>query len=267
MPNLRRHPLLPALAAALLSQLVLIGLLRPSPSPGAARPSATGKPNQPADDTPELLRLSRNLLQSSTTPNPGINQLLTLPLPPPPDLTPTPPTPTPSQPKPQRQPASKPAAAKATQPSKPRPAATPRKPRASATKPVAAPGAALPGQLPGQPALALELAKAIATGRQALPAEGASPAQVALQRRQWWLSAQDADQLQRAWDQAEVADRPEAWSALPAGGLLRRVDRQALGPLAAGEANGRSLVNREQITLLWGSGAQLWLLRLPFPGN
>jgi hypothetical protein len=125
----------------------------------------------------------------------------------------------------------------------------------------------LPGDLPAQPAQALELAKAIAAGRQTLPAEGASPAQVALQRRQWWLSAQDSDQLQRAWDQAEVAEAPDPWGALPAGVQLRRVERQALGPLAAGDARGRSLLSREQITLLWGSGAQLWLLRLPGSGG
>ncbi|MFN4867086.1 MAG: hypothetical protein ACK5GZ_12315, partial [Cyanobium sp.] len=138
-------------------------------------------------------------------------------------------------------------------------------PGPSAPKPAAS--APLPSDLPAQPAQALELAKAIAAGRQTLPAEGASPAQVALQRRQWWLSAQDSDQLQRAWDQAEVAEAPDAWGALPAGVQLRRVERQALGPLAAGDARGRSLLSREQITLLWGSGAQLWLLRLPMSGG
>jgi hypothetical protein len=38
MPNLNRHRLLPALGAALLSQVVLIALLRPSPSSRTNQP-------------------------------------------------------------------------------------------------------------------------------------------------------------------------------------------------------------------------------------
>jgi hypothetical protein len=263
MPNLYRHRLLPALGAALLSQAVLIALLRPSTSTG--RPAPSGQPNKPADDTPELLRLSRNLLQgsASATLTPGLSQLLALPLPPPPELAATPPPP---KPQPGSAPVPCPPTSKAPQPtsSSSRPSAAQPSPQPSAPKPAASP---LPGDLPAQPAQALELAKAIAAGRQTLPAEGASPAQVTLQRRQWWLSAQDSDQLQRAWDQAEVAEAPAAWGALPAGVQLRRVERQALGPLAAGDARGRSLLSREQITLLWGSGAQLWLLRQPVSGG
>jgi len=265
MPNLNRHRLLPALGAALLSQVVLIALLRPSPSSRTGRPTPSSQPNKPADDTPELLSLSRNLLQGSASANPGLGQLLALPLPPPPELAPTPPPPPPestpkSKPKPQvtSAPVPPPAPSKAPQP--PSSSSRPSAPKPAASAP-------LPSDLPAQPAQALELAKAIAAGRQTLPAEGASPAQVALQRRQWWLSAQDSDQLQRAWDQAEVAEAPDAWGALPAGVQLRRVERQALGPLAAGDARGRSLLSREQITLLWGSAAQLWLLRLPMSGG
>lgn len=266
MPTLHRHPLLPALAAALLSQAVLIGLLRPSPSPGAARPTASGPANQPADDTPELLRLSRNLLQSSTTPNPAINQLLTLPLPPPPQLAPTP------APPPAR---SQPAPCPAKDQAPPAPRASPATPQPSvqdaaarpAGSPRADPAAPPTADLPGQPGQALDLARAIALGLQSLPAQGASPAQVALQRRQWWLSGQDSAMLQRAWEQAEAAEAPESWNALPAGVQLRRLERQALGPLAGGEPSGRTLVDREQITLLWGAGARLWLLRLSLPGS
>jgi hypothetical protein len=127
-------------------------------------------------------------------------------------------------------------------------------------KPAAAP--TLPGVVPDQPGQALDLAKAIAGGHQALSAEGASPAQVALQRRQWWLSPRDAGLLQRAWDLAEPAEAPSDWNTLPAGTQLRRVPAQALGALTSGDPRGRSLVNREQITLLWGSGTQLWMLRL-----
>jgi hypothetical protein len=256
MPNLRRHPLLPALGAALLCQAVLIGLLRPSHS-NAGRTVPPNQQSKPVDDTPELMRLSGNLLQSRAAANPGLAQLLAMPLPPPPELT------KPPQPKP-------------TSPAPPRPAqATPNKPRAakatvarpSPPKPTtpthAAPTAPATGELPSQPGQALELATAIAGGKQALSAEGASPAQVALQRRQWWLSAQESSQLQRAWDQAQPAAASDEWSALPAGAQLRRVDRQALGVLAAGDPRGRSLLTSDQITLLWASGPQLWLLRLP----
>lgn len=273
MPDLLRHPLLPALGAALLCQAVLIAQLRPSPSSGTARSTASGEANQPADDTPELLRLSRNLLQGPATPNAGLSQLLALPLPPPPELSQTPPPAPQPQPKPKPKPqvtgvpVPRPAPSTAPQPpsGSPRPRSAQPSPRPGAAKPAAA--APLPGDLPAQPGQALDLAKAIAAGRQALPAEGASPAQVALQRRQWWLSAEDADQLQRAWDGAEVAEAPDAWSALPAGVQLRRAERQALGSLADGDPRGRSLLSREQITLLWGSGAQLWLLRLPASGG
>jgi len=258
MPNLRRHPLLPALGAALLCQAGLIGLLRPSHS-STGRTAASGQETKPVDDTPELMRLTRNLLQSPTAPNPGLAQLLSLPLPPPPELTKAP------QPQPQ------PTSSKVPCPTQPTPAkaktAQAPAPNSSAPKPTPpTPAAPAAGELPGQPGLALDLARAIAAGKQSLPAEGASPAQVALQRRQWWLTAQESSQLQRAWDQAESAAAPDAWSHLPAGAQLRRVDRESLGALAAGDPRGRTLVNREQITLLWASGPELWLLRLPLAG-
>lgn len=271
MPDLRRHPLLPALAAALLCQAALLALLRPSPS-GSGRQLASrdqrskpSQPSQPADDTPELLRLSRGLLQAAAAPSPGLSQLLTLPLPPPPQLAASPP-PTDSSPRPA------PAVQASARP-KPTQAPAPAPRPAAATPPAAPPAAAAAqspvppaGQLPNQPGLALAGAKAIASGQQALPAEGASPAQVALQRRQWWLSPQDANQLQQAWEQAEVAEAPEDWQALPPAAQLRRVERRNLGSLAAGDPRGRSLVSRDQITLIWGNGAQLWLLRLPVSG-
>ena len=267
MPNLRHHPLLPALGAALRCQAGLIGRLRPShSSPGRTAPP--GQQSKPADDTPELMRLTRNLLQNPGAPSPGLGQLLSLPLPPPPELSeppepkPTSPAPPcPAQAKPNRPPAAKAKTAQAPA-AKPSAAKSPNPPKPT-PPPKAAPGA---GELPSQPGQALELARAIAGGKQALAAEGASPAQVALQRRQWWLTAQESSQLQRAWDQAETAAAPEAWSALPAGAQLRRVDRESLGVLAAGDPRGRSLVNRDQITLLWASGPQWWLLSLPLAG-
>jgi hypothetical protein len=259
MPDLRRHPLLPALAAALLCQAALLALLRPSPS-GSGQPRQT---SQPADDTPELLRLSRGLLQAAAAPRPGLSQLLTLPLPPPPQLAASPPAP--AGPAPVQASAARPrppqAPASAAAPAAAKPAAAPA--AAAAAAQVAVPPA---GQLPSQPGQALAGAKAIASGPQALPAEGASPTQVALQRRQWWLSPQEANQLQQAWEQAEAAEAPDDWQTLPPAVQLRQVERRNLGSLAAGDPRGRSLVSREQITLIWGSGTQLWLLRLPFSG-
>jgi hypothetical protein len=255
-----RHPLLPALGAALLCQAALISLLRPSQSSASPPPPARDQA-QAADDTPELLRLSRTLLQSAATPNPQLSKLLALPLPPPPELT-------------QQQPAAPPPAPAAACPAGPKQAAkTPGPAPAAATSaakpptpPPAASVPAAPGELPSQPGQALELAKTVAAGKQGLGKEGASPTQVALQRRQWWLTAQEAGQLQRAWDQAAVEEAPDDWAPLPAGAQLRRLERQSLGPLAGGDPRGRSLVHREQITLLWGSGPQLWLLRLPLAG-
>lgn len=253
MPDLRRHPLLPALAAALLCQAALLALLRPSPS-GSGQPRQT---SQPADDTPELLRLSRGLLQAAAAPSTGLSQLLTLPLPPPPQLAASPPAP--ASPAPVQTSAARPrppqAAASAAAPAAAKPAAPPT----TAAAQVAVPPA---GQLPSQPGQALAGAKAIASGPQALPAEGASPTQVALQRRQWWLSPQEANQLQQAWEQAEAAEAPDDWQTLPPAVQLRQAERRILGSLAAGDPRGRSLVSREQITLLWGSGPQLWMLRL-----
>lgn len=255
-----RHPVLPALGAALLCQAALIGLQRPSQ--GSASPGQHSARQAPAaDDTPELLRLSRSLLQSAATPNPELSQLLTLPLPPPPQLSSGPP---PVSPQASGAVASCPAQTTPGRP--PGPAQAARASTAQAAAPVAAAPAGS-GELPSQPGQALELAKAIAAGKQALPSEGASPAQVALQRRQWWLTAQEAGQLQRAWDQADAEQAPEDWTPLPAGAQLRRVERQSLGALASGDPRGRSLLNREQITLLWGSGPQLWLLRLPLAGQ
>jgi hypothetical protein len=261
MPDLRRHPLLPALGAALVCQAGLIALLRPSPSTGAGRSTASSQPGTPGDDTPELLRLSRNLLQGSTPTKPGLGQLLALPLPPPPQLSapaepqrPSRVAPCPAQVKPSKANTIQPKASKASRAKPP----TPPKP---------APAGLGAGELPSEPGLALELARAIAGGKQALAAEGASPAQVALQRRQWWLTGQESNVLQRAWNQAETVASPEAWAALPAGTQLRQLDRQSLGALAAGDPRGRSLVDREHVTLLWTSGPQWWLLRLPLAGQ
>jgi hypothetical protein len=243
MPDLHRHPLLPALAAALLCQTALVALLRPSISRAGAKTNLD-QATKPGQDTPELLRLSRNLLRSSARQPADLTQLLAVPLPPPPQLTPPPPV--------------RPARPQAPCPPTTPKATPPVPPKATAAKPAV-------GILPNLPGQALDLAQTMASGKQALPAEGASQAQVAIQRRQWWLTAQESRQLLQAWDQGkEDVTVPNDWPALPVGTQVRRVTRQSLGTLAAGDPHGRSLVNREQITLLWGSGPELWLLRFPW---
>jgi hypothetical protein len=93
--------------------------------------------------------------------------------------------------------------------------------------------------------------------------DGATQAMAAVQRRQWWLDPAQQRLLQRAWDQAEANPAPESWGELPSGLQVRRLDPARLAGLAGGDARGRSLVSRQQLTLLWSEGQELWLLRLP----
>lgn len=241
MSDLRRHPLTAALAAAALVQALLLLLVR---APATGRPPVrTGESAR--SDTAELLNLSRRVAPAAQTPL-GLNNLLSLPLPPPP---PPPPAelgmPVPPSP----------------QPSGARPTAPAPRPPASSSTGVAPPP--VPG-LPSQPGPALELARAVAEGAaSALPNDGATQAMAAVQRRQWWLDPAQQRQLQRAWEQAESAPAPEAWGELPSGLQVRRLAPGRLGSLAGGDARGRSLVSRQQLTLLWIDGEELWLLRLP----
>ena len=240
MTDLRRHPLTAALAAAALVQALLLLLVR-APATGPT-PVRTGESAR--SDTAELLNLSRRVAPAAQTPL-GLNNLLSLPLPPPPPPPaelgmPVPPSP---------------------QPAGARPTAPAPRPPASASTAVAPPP--VPG-LPSQPGPALELARAVAEGAaSALPNDGATQAMAAVQRRQWWLDPAQQRQLQRAWEQAENTPAPEAWGELPSGLQVRRLTAGRLGSLAGGDARGRSLVSRQQLTLLWIDGQELWLLRLP----
>lgn len=250
MPDLRRHPLAAALAAAALVQALLLLLVRapatgntPSRSSESAR-TDKGRSDSARRDTAELLNLSRRVAPAAQTPL-GLNNLLSLPLPPPP--------PPPAELGMPVAPSPQPSVARATAPA-------PRPPASGST--VAAPPPV--PRLPSQPGPALELARAVAEGAaSALPNDGATQAMAAVQRRQWWLDPAQQRQLQRAWEQAESAPAPEAWGEMPSGLQVRRLAAGRLGSLAGGDARGRSLVSRQQLTLLWIDGQELWLLRLP----
>jgi len=282
--QLRRlnHPLLPALAAAVLSQGLLVALLRPLLPPRSERAQSA-----PVDDTPELLRLG-NRLNPLAGSGPSLGQPITLPLPPPP-----PPPPdlmdaaAPQQPATSTAPGTPsvssrdsnariraadvsppPALARSTESAKgsnTRRSTTIRaKPPNATPVPAAEPQSPPAAGLPRQPGAALELARAIAEGAaSALPNDGVTQAMAAQQRRQLWLDPAQQRQLERNWDQADVSSPLAEWGELPDGTQVRRTSRSSLGALADGDARARSLVSRLHITLLWPQGSQLWLLRLP----
>ncbi len=268
----RLRLLLPPLIAALLSQGLLVGLLRPllAPrSPVAATPVR--------DDTPELLRLSEQL-QAQPGEGFSITQPITLPPPPPPppDLR----SATTGRAKPRStspraqlgkaRPPGVPRAATTTAAAKVRQPAVRRQPpgRPQSAPPPASTSAGAapsgPAGLPRLPGPALELALAIAEGAaSSLPNDGVTQAMAAQQRRQLWLDPAQQRLLQRAWERAASEQPPADWGDLPEGTQVRRAGLGSLGPLAAGDVRARSLVSRQQITLLWPQGSQLWLLRLP----
>jgi hypothetical protein len=274
-PRLRRlhHPLLPALAAAVLSQALLVNLLRPL-LPARPQVAAT----EPADDTPELLRLGTRL-HPQFGGGPSLGQPITLPLPPPPPPPPDLRESAAAQPAPST--VAPPASVPAPKPARSVPATTAVRPAtrpspsgASAGRPATAAGpASEPGStgaspsLPKQPGAALELARAIAEGAASVPNDGATQAMAAQQRRQIWLDPAQQRQLQRVWERGEASDPPGDWGPLPDGTQVRKVGRTGLGSLADGEARARSLVSRQHITVLWPQGQQLWLLRLPLPAT
>lgn len=217
---------LPALAALVLAAHGALALL-PAPSrPMAGRPGRIPSP----DDTPELLRLSRG--PGAAAPRPAGLPLGLLPPPPPPSLLP-----------------GTPAAATAS----PRPAAA----------------VATAGLTP--PALPVRLADAVAALRSQLAeaptaalAAGDRDALVALQRRQWWLSAAQEPLAQQLWQRATpVETAPTALGRLPESSELGRLPDAAPSPLAAGDHHGRSLLGRETALLLWRQGGGVWLVRLP----
>lgn len=208
-------------------------------APAHRRPGATGAERIPAvaDDTPQLLRLSR------ATGEPA--RLATVPLG---DLPPPPPSPLPIV------------------------GATAPQARQARQAPRPSPDARGPGLPP--PALPSRLADAVAGLRslqRITPGQALTAAErdllVALQRRQVWLaSAQDA-QAERLWQRATaVTDSlPAELDGLPEGADLRRLAADPPPELVAGDGHGQSLVGREATLLLWRQAGRLWLLRLPIP--
>lgn len=220
-PRLRRWG--PPLLAALLCQLVVLQVLRPSaPDPRRGRRAAL------ADDTPTLLRWSRTPLRQAQT-----TDLQTIPLQGLAALPPPPPSSLPGVPLPGR--------------------AAPA-PRRGLPVPPLADG------LPRQPAEAFRLARQIAQG--GTPKEPPSAALVAVQRRQWWLLPGQDKLLATLWEAGAESAPPPSLGPWPDGVAIRSVAVAAVPP-ALGEPHGRSLLEGDQLWLLWRQGATVWMLRAP----
>jgi hypothetical protein len=202
-----------------------------------------------ADDTPELLRLSRAQGLATVSPGgPGLGMtaaaIANLPPPPPANLPLVkagnlPPFPAESQPQ--------------------RPSATPA--------PVQLP----PPRLPDRASVALEairqLVRPASTATNPDRALGRDEL-AAIQRRQWWLSGGQEPVLQQLW-QAGVSVSPPSLQSpspladLPAGVELRQLPAGAWERLGLVDPHGHSLVGRSAAVLIWRQGNQFWALRLP----
>ena len=220
-PRLRRWA--PALLAALLCQLVLV-LALPPVGPESRR----GRRAVFADDTPTLLRWSRPSSSAPTASLPTIPLQGLAALPPPP-------------------PSSLPNGAFASAPT-----ALPT------VAPAARPGEAEGAGLPGKPGDAFRLARQVA---QAPRPKQASAAVVAVQRRQWWLLPGQDKTLQALWEGGQEQAPPAALGPVPEGVAVRQVAVSATAPLALAALHGRSLLDGDQLWLLWRQGANLWILR------
>lgn len=208
--------------------LVLLGhgLLVLAPSPRRASPGSASRIPIPAEDTPELLRLSRAAAGAEAA------RLAAVPLaalPPPPSLLPKGEGPAPAP--------------------------------AALTAGVPAP--ALPARL-AEAAAALRTLQLRAPGPLVTAPERDQMA--ALQRRQWWLSAAQESLVQQLWQKSSpVTALPAALGPLPEGGELRRLDAGPLAVLGSGDWHGHSLLSRQGALLIWRQAGELWLLRLPWP--
>jgi len=234
-PRLRR--LLPFALIALACH----GLLVAWPT---ARRAPASRPAPPADDTPELLRLSRATSQAARlTAVPAATLALGELPPPPPSLLPQ----------------------ASGRPQVPLTAIPTRRdlPLASnaAGRAASLPPPPLPGRLE-------ELAAALRQLQRSAPPEALAAADrdslVALQRRQWWLSAAQEPLLQRLWQRAIAVDAaPDSLGPAAKELELRRLPAGPPPELGAGDWHGHSLVGRQSTLLLWRQEGQLWLLRLP----
>lgn len=226
-PRLSRW--VPALLAALVCQLLVVLALPP-----AGPDTRPGRRAPFADDTPTLLRWSRTpaAVPAASLQAIPLQGLAALPPPPPSTL-------------PNGAFASVPAAVPA-----PGPVGVPSR----AVGVVEAEGSGLPRQ-PGE---AFRLARQVA---QAPRPQQASATVVAVQRRQWWLLPGQDKALQDLWEGGLEQAPPPALGPMPDGVAVRRVAASAAAPLALAALHGRSLLDVDQLWLLWRQGANLWILR------
>lgn len=194
----------------------------------ASRRSVTamdGRVPQPADDTPELLRLSRGTAQPMTSPQAPLNVLP----PPPSDL--------------------------------PLPLASPNTPAVLKPTGVVLPAPPLPARLEDAATALGLLQRQLPEAALSNPDREAV---AALQRRQWWLTGAQEVALQRIWQGGVAVDSvPDSLGKLPENGELRRLPAGAVPVLGTGDWHGHSLVGRQAALLLWRQAGSLWLLRLP----
>jgi hypothetical protein len=90
---------------------------------------------------------------------------------------------------------------------------------------------------------------------------------VAVQRRQWWLLPGQDKTLQALWERGQEQASPAALGPMPEGVALRQVAVSAAEPLALAALHGRSLLDGDQLWLLWRQGASLWILRSSLESN
>lgn len=215
----------------LLVLLVLVGhgVLMLAPGPRRQAPGSSGRIPLPADDTPELLRLSRATAGADPA------RLTAVPLgalpPPPPSLLP-----------------------KGGQPAP------------AAAAPIGGvPAPALPARL-ADAAAALQSLQLKPPGQ--LVAAPELNQLAALQRRQWWLTPAQEPLAQQLWQKAEAqASVPQALGPLPEVGELKQLSPGALALLGSGDWHGQSLLSRQGVMLIWRQAGGLWLLRLPWPSQ
>ncbi|MEX0588136.1 MAG: hypothetical protein WD136_02670 [Cyanobium sp.] len=195
--------------------------------------SPRGRRAAPADDTPTLLRWSR------MPPAPAAASLQTIPLQ---GLATLPPPP----------PATLPAGALTIAP-----AASLRAPTALPRK---SPPVSQAVGLPPQPGEAFRLARLVA---QEPRPKDPSIALVAVQRRQWWLLPGQHKALQILWASGLEQASPAGLGTVPEGVAIRKAAVAAAAPLALKELHGTSLLDGDQLWLLWRQGTNLWILRSP----
>lgn len=220
--TVERRRLLPLALLVLLGHVALVL----APSPRRAAPGPASRIPIPADDTPELLRLSRAPAGAAAA------RLAVVPLgapPPPPSLPPKGEGPAP----------------------------------AAAAPTAGAPAPALPARL-ADAAAALRTLQLRPPGP--LLAAPERDQLAGLQRRQWWLSAAQESLAQQLWQTGSpVTALPDALGPLPDDGELRRLGPGPLAALGSGDWHGHSLLSRQGALLIWRQAGDLWLLRLPWP--